>query len=237
MRAHAREAGARGSIRDGASRAARRSVPATPGCGITRCRARSVPTPFSSRASARLHRTAPVRREASAGGEEHEQRWRSPVQDRQGHLRTELFERYQRSEKALVGALAEMYVQGVSTRKVKAITEDLRGHEFSSATVSRINEHLRPGARVHQRSSRPHRVPWTSSSPARLLCLCRLRVWHRWPACQNWPPPSPWQPVVPPPAALPGSILWSPSALSEGGSLSTLSNGFLRPGVPGSSSS
>ena len=37
-------------------------------------------------------------------------------QDRQGHFRTEVFERYQRSEKALVGALAEMYVQGVSTR-------------------------------------------------------------------------------------------------------------------------
>ena len=40
------------------------------------------------------------------------------------------------------GALAEMYVQGVSTRKVKAITEELCGHEFSSATVSRINESL-----------------------------------------------------------------------------------------------
>jgi putative transposase len=63
-------------------------------------------------------------------------------QDRQGHFRTELFERYQRSEKALVGALAEMYVQGVSTRKVKAITEELCGHEFSAATVSRINESL-----------------------------------------------------------------------------------------------
>ena len=44
-------------------------------------------------------------------------------QDRQGRFRTEVFERYQRSEKALVGALTEMYVQGVSTRKVKAITE------------------------------------------------------------------------------------------------------------------
>src|SRR5690348_16393438 len=32
-------------------------------------------------------------------------------QDRQGRFRTEVFERYQRSEKALVGALAEMYVQ------------------------------------------------------------------------------------------------------------------------------
>ncbi len=63
-------------------------------------------------------------------------------QDRQGRFRTEVFERYQRSEKALVAALAEMYVQGVSTRKVKAITEELCGHEFSASTISRINEHL-----------------------------------------------------------------------------------------------
>src|SRR6516164_3283378 len=45
--------------------------------------------------------------------------------DRTGQFSTELFERYQRSERALVAALAEMYVQGVSTRKVKAITEEL----------------------------------------------------------------------------------------------------------------
>jgi len=63
-------------------------------------------------------------------------------QDRQGRFRTEVFERYQRSEKALVGALAEMYVQGVSTRKVKAVTEELCGHEFSPSTISRINETL-----------------------------------------------------------------------------------------------
>ena len=46
------------------------------------------------------------------------------------------------SEKALVSALAEMYVQGVSTRKVKAITEELCGHMFSASTVSRINTGL-----------------------------------------------------------------------------------------------
>lgn len=63
-------------------------------------------------------------------------------QDRQGRFRTEVFERYQRSEKALVAALAEMYVQGVSTRKVKAITEELCGHEFSASAISRINEKL-----------------------------------------------------------------------------------------------
>jgi transposase-like protein len=48
-------------------------------------------------------------------------------QDRDGRFSTELFERYQRSEQALVATLAEMYVQGVSTRKVKAITEELCG--------------------------------------------------------------------------------------------------------------
>jgi putative transposase len=63
-------------------------------------------------------------------------------QDRQGRFSTELFERYQRSEKALVGALAEMYVQGVSTRKVKAVTEELCGHAFSASSISAINKRL-----------------------------------------------------------------------------------------------
>ena len=63
-------------------------------------------------------------------------------QDRQGRFRTEVFERYQRSEKALVGALTEMYVQGVSTRKVKVITEELCGHEVSASTISRLNVKL-----------------------------------------------------------------------------------------------
>ena len=63
-------------------------------------------------------------------------------QDRQGRFRTEIFERYQRSEKALVSALTEMYVQGVSTRKVKAVTEELCGHDFSASTISRMNQSL-----------------------------------------------------------------------------------------------
>jgi putative transposase len=61
-------------------------------------------------------------------------------QDRSGRFSTELFERYGRSEKALVGTLAEMYVQGVSTRKVKAITEALCGHSFSASSISAINK-------------------------------------------------------------------------------------------------
>src|SRR6201981_2724927 len=63
-------------------------------------------------------------------------------QDRQGRFSTQLFERYQRSEKALVAALAEMYVQGVSTRKVKQVTEELVGHAFSASAISAINKRL-----------------------------------------------------------------------------------------------
>lgn len=63
-------------------------------------------------------------------------------QDRDGRFSTELFERYQRSKQALVATLAEMYVQGVSTRKVKAITEELCGHSFSASAISAINKRL-----------------------------------------------------------------------------------------------
>lgn len=63
-------------------------------------------------------------------------------QDREGRFSTELFERDQRSERALVAALAEMDVQGVSTRKVKAITEELCGHRFSASSISAINKQL-----------------------------------------------------------------------------------------------
>lgn len=41
-----------------------------------------------------------------------------------------------------MSALLEMYVQGVSTRKVKAITEELCGHSFSASTVSEVTARL-----------------------------------------------------------------------------------------------
>lgn len=47
-----------------------------------------------------------------------------------------------RSEKALRLALAEMYVQGVSTAKVSKITEELCGCEFTSSEVSRVAAEL-----------------------------------------------------------------------------------------------
>src|SRR6476620_1474170 len=59
-----------------------------------------------------------------------------------GPLTTEIFEGYQRSEKALVAALTEMYIQGVSTRKVKAISEELCGHSFSERAISGFNKKL-----------------------------------------------------------------------------------------------
>jgi putative transposase len=59
-------------------------------------------------------------------------------QDREGTFSTRLFARYQRNEKALVLALMEMYVEGVSTRKVKDITEELCGMSFSKSLVSSL---------------------------------------------------------------------------------------------------
>ena len=38
--------------------------------------------------------------------------------------------------------MAEMYVQGVSTREVKAVTEELCGHSFSASSISRIIQTL-----------------------------------------------------------------------------------------------
>jgi transposase-like protein len=55
---------------------------------------------------------------------------------RSGRFSTELFERYKRSEQALLLAMVEMVVNGVSTRKVRAVVEKLCGAEFSKSTVS-----------------------------------------------------------------------------------------------------
>lgn len=63
---------------------------------------------------------------------------------RTGEFSTELFLRYQRSEQALVLALMEMVINGVSTRKVAKITEELCGTEFSKSTVSDLCKRLDP---------------------------------------------------------------------------------------------
>ena len=62
--------------------------------------------------------------------------------DREGNFQPELFERYQRSEKALVLAIVQMYLKGVSTRKVKSITEALCGLDISRSRVSSLTKSL-----------------------------------------------------------------------------------------------
>ena len=63
-------------------------------------------------------------------------------QVREGGFYPEALDKGMRSERALQMALAEMYVQGVSTRKVAAITEKLCGTEVSASQVSRAAEQL-----------------------------------------------------------------------------------------------
>jgi putative transposase len=63
-------------------------------------------------------------------------------QVREGGFYPSALEKGLRSERALVATLAEMYVQGVSTRKVKAITEELCGVEISAMQVSRATAQL-----------------------------------------------------------------------------------------------
>jgi len=69
-------------------------------------------------------------------------------QFRKGQLPTELFERYQRSEVALLSTLVEMVVCGVSTRKVTNITRELCGTEISKSTVSELTKNLCPLVRT-----------------------------------------------------------------------------------------
>ena len=66
----------------------------------------------------------------------------SVPQDREGRFSSELFARFQRSEKALILALQEAYLQGVSTRKVTKITEALCGTSFSKSQVSQLCQDL-----------------------------------------------------------------------------------------------
>ena len=63
---------------------------------------------------------------------------------RNGKFSTEMFARYQRSEQALVLAMMEMVINGVSTRKVTQITEELCGAQFSKSTVSELCKNLDP---------------------------------------------------------------------------------------------
>jgi putative transposase len=82
-------------------------------------------------------------------------------QVRDGSFSPELFARYQRSEQALVCTLMEMVVNGVSTRKVAQITEELCGKAFSKSTVSELCQGLDPLVNAwNERSLAEQRYPF-----------------------------------------------------------------------------
>jgi transposase-like protein len=97
-------------------------------------------------------------------------------QDRMGRFSTELFERYQRAEKALVGTLAEMYVQGVSTRKVKKVTEALCGHSFSASSISAINRSLDESLKAFAQRRLNERYPYLILNAYEKVCEAGLFV-------------------------------------------------------------
>jgi len=63
---------------------------------------------------------------------------------RDGKFSPDTFERYQRNEKALLASMVEMYVSGVSTRKVSQIVEQLCGKAVSKSFVSSLTVQLDP---------------------------------------------------------------------------------------------
>lgn len=63
-------------------------------------------------------------------------------QVREGDFHPSVFERYQRSDKAMVGAMREMVIQGVSTRRVSAVLEEMAGFSVSAGLVSRAMAEL-----------------------------------------------------------------------------------------------
>jgi transposase-like protein len=80
---------------------------------------------------------------------------------RNGTFSTELFARYQRREQALLLALMEMVINGVSTRKIAAITEELCGETLSKSTVSALCQRLDPVVRNwNDRSLQARRYPF-----------------------------------------------------------------------------
>ena len=73
--------------------------------------------------------------------------------DRDGTFQPQLFGRYQRNEKALVLAIIEMYLKGVSTRKIEPILEELCGLEISKSQVSELSKGIE--AEIQEWKNRP----------------------------------------------------------------------------------
>jgi transposase-like protein len=81
-------------------------------------------------------------------------------QFRQISFETKVFDRYSRVEKALINAVIESYLQGVSTRRVQDIVSRLGVEDLSASSVSRISREL--DGRVEEFLKRPieHLIPY-----------------------------------------------------------------------------
>ncbi len=101
--------------------------------------------------------------------------------DREGTFQTALFQRYQRSEKALVLTLMKMVVQGVSTSRVKEITTELCGREFSKSTVSRLTEDLEEQVQAWASRSLDQEYPFLMLDAMQLKVRRQKARPSRWP--------------------------------------------------------
>ena len=68
-------------------------------------------------------------------------------------FKTQVFGRYSRTEKALLNAIAESYLHGVSTRRVQEVVSELGVENMSASRVSRIAQELDEA--VHEFLSKP----------------------------------------------------------------------------------
>jgi len=77
---------------------------------------------------------------------------------RNGEFSTTLFEKYQRADQSLLLSMLEMVVNGVSTRKVTKVAEQLCGESVSKSFVSNLTKRLDPI--VNEWASRPLNVTY-----------------------------------------------------------------------------
>ena len=88
-----------------------------------------------------------------------------------GSLPPDVFERYQRHEKALLASMIEMYVSGVSTRKVSKIVEELCGKMVSKSFVSSLTVQLDPLVKEWQ-----NRSLWGTKYPFLMVDVVYIKV-------------------------------------------------------------
>jgi transposase-like protein len=81
-------------------------------------------------------------------------------QFREISFKTKVFDRYSRVEKALINAIIESYLQGVSTRKVKDIISQLGIEDLSASSVSRISKELDEKVEEFLKRHIEHPIPY-----------------------------------------------------------------------------